>query len=144
MLESPAYRALSLSGHLAMARIETEFAHHGGRPDLNGKLIVTFTDFETYGIHRHSIAPALRELEALGFIERTRKGVAGNAGYRCSNQFRLTFRPCGIVPGDGTHEWRRIKTIDEARALAERARAEHEPSQKPRRSRSRLIATSAH
>src|SRR5208282_1441667 len=57
-----------------LARLEIEFAHHGGRPALNGKLTVTFDDFEAYGIHRHSIAPALRELEALGFIERTRKG----------------------------------------------------------------------
>jgi len=140
MLESPAYRVLSLSGHLALARIEIEFAHHGGRPVLNGKLTVTFDDFEAYGIHRHSIGPALRELEALGFIERTRKGAGGNAGYRCSNQFRLTFRPCGLAPGDGTHEWRRVQTLDEANAIAEGARAEYEPSQRPRRAQPRFPA----
>ena len=30
MLESPAYRALSLSGHRILDRIEIEMAHHGG------------------------------------------------------------------------------------------------------------------
>jgi hypothetical protein len=135
MLESPAFRALSLSAHMSLARIEIEFAHHGGRPELNGKLTVTFNDLEEYGISRRMIAPALRELEALGFIEITEKGCAGNAGYRRANKFRLTYRPCGIAPGDGSHEWRRIQTIDEAHLIAERARAKHEPSQRPRRSR---------
>ena len=31
MLESPAYRVLSLSAHRALSRIEVEFAHHGGQ-----------------------------------------------------------------------------------------------------------------
>jgi hypothetical protein len=30
MLESPAYRALSLSAHRVLSRIEVELAHHGG------------------------------------------------------------------------------------------------------------------
>jgi hypothetical protein len=38
MLESPAYRALSLSGHRVLDRIEIEMAHHGGTD--NGKLPV--------------------------------------------------------------------------------------------------------
>ena len=30
MLESPAYRVLSRSAHMVLARIEIELAHHGG------------------------------------------------------------------------------------------------------------------
>ena len=44
MLESPAYRALSLSAHRLLSRIEVELAHHGGKD--NGKLPVTFKDFD--------------------------------------------------------------------------------------------------
>ena len=63
MLESPAYRALNLSEHRVIARIRIELAHHGGRD--NGKLPVTFFDFEKFGIRRKSIAPSIRAVAAL-------------------------------------------------------------------------------
>jgi hypothetical protein len=66
MLESPAYRALSLSAHMVISRIEIELAHHGGND--NGQLPVTVDQFVEYGMHRSSVAPAIRETEALGFI----------------------------------------------------------------------------
>ena len=62
MLESPAYRALSLSAHRVMARIEIELAHHGGND--NGHLPVTKQNFVDYGVHHDGVAPAIRELEA--------------------------------------------------------------------------------
>lgn len=60
MLESPAYRALSRGGHRVLARLEIEHLKHGGYE--NGKLPVTFGDFEKYGMDPHSIAPAQREV----------------------------------------------------------------------------------
>jgi DNA-binding transcriptional MocR family regulator len=120
MLECPAYRILSVSAHRALARIEIEFAHHGGNE--NGRLPVTFDHFQEYGMDRHTIAPALRELAALGFIEVTERGCAGNAGFRRPNLYRLTYKACDGVLSDGTHEWRRIKTIEEAREVATAAR----------------------
>jgi hypothetical protein len=51
---------------------------HGGVE--NGRLVCTFADFEKWGIRRRFIAPALRELEALGFIATTRRGYRGAAG----------------------------------------------------------------
>ena len=69
MLEAPAYRVLSRSGHLVIARIEVELGHHGGND--NGRLPVTTDDFVAYGMHRGSVAPAIREAEALGFIRVT-------------------------------------------------------------------------
>jgi hypothetical protein len=110
MLESPAYSVLSHSAHRVLARIEIELAHHGGGD--NGKLPVTFDDFEHYGIHRHAIAPAVRELEALKFIEITERGRAGNAEYRQPHKYRLTYRHVGRA--NPTDEWRQIKTIEQA------------------------------
>jgi hypothetical protein len=118
MLESPAYRALSLSGHRILARTEIEMAHHGGGD--NGKLPVTFDDFEAYGIHRHAIAPGIRECEALGFLEVTQRGCAGNREFRHASLYRLTYRP--LNRADPTDEWRRIRNIEEAMRIARQAR----------------------
>lgn len=121
MLESPAYRALSLSGHRVLARIEIEHAQHGGKE--NGSLPVTFDQFQEYGIHRHSVAPGMREAVALGFLQITAKGRAGNAEHRSPNLFRLTYRPAKGLPGDGTHDWRAIATLEDAEAIAASARS---------------------
>src|SRR5262249_60035859 len=101
---------LSLSARRAVDRIEIELAHHGGND--NGRLPVTFDDFDEYRINRHSIAPALRELEALGFIEITERGRAGNGEWRRPHLFRLTYRYVGNA--QPTDEWQRIKTDHEA------------------------------
>jgi hypothetical protein len=119
-LESPAYRTLSLSGHRVLARIQIEHARHGGRE--NGRLTVTFKDFEDYGIHRHAIAPAIREAEALGFVRITQLGRAGNGEFRIPNKFALTHLPTENGQVAATDDWRRIKTLEEAIAIAEAAR----------------------
>src|SRR5215212_2079769 len=80
MLSSPAYRVLSLSARRVLDRLEIEMAAHGGTD--NGRLPCTFNDFEKCGIDRHAISPAIREAEALGFIEITVRGCAGNAEWR--------------------------------------------------------------
>jgi hypothetical protein len=118
-LESPAYRALSLSGHRILSRIQIEHAHHGGKE--NGDLPVTFMDFENYGIERHAIAPAIREVEALGFIRITQMGRSGNGEWRRPNKFALTHLPTKDNPKP-TEDWKRIKTIEEAEVIAKAAR----------------------
>src|SRR6516164_8880759 len=120
MLESPAYRVLSLSAHRVICRIEIELAHHGGTD--NGKLPVTYDDFEAYGIHRHAIAPAIKEAEALGFVEVTEHGRAGNAEHRTPNQFRLTFKPSKGYMGHCTNEWGKIPDVETAERIAKEAR----------------------
>lgn len=134
MQESPAYRVLSLSAHRALDRIEIEFGHHGGTD--NGHLPVTFQDFEDYGIHRHSIAPAIRELEALGFIEVTERGRAGNSEYRKANRFRITYRP--VQPQAATNEWRRIETLERAEEIKDSLKAMTSKPGKKRWTRPRL------
>jgi hypothetical protein len=100
MLESPAYCVLSHAAHRILARLEIELGHHGGND--NGKLPLTYTEFEQYGIRRHAIAPALRELQALGFIEITEQGRAGNREFRRPNKYRITYRHIGRA--DPTNE----------------------------------------
>jgi hypothetical protein len=119
-LESPAFRVLSLSAHRVIARIRIEHAQHGGRE--NGKLPVTFQDFVDFGIHRNEIAPAIREAEALGFIRITQHGVASNAAFRIPNLFALTHLPTDNERAPATDDWRRIKTFEEAEAIAFEAR----------------------
>jgi hypothetical protein len=118
MLASPAYRVLSQSAYRVLARIQIEHDHHGGKD--NGRLPVTYEDFEAYGIERHAIAPAIRELEALGFIEVTERGRAGNAEFRSPNRFRLTFQP--TQADQPTDKWRRFESVEQAEAVAKAAR----------------------
>jgi hypothetical protein len=126
MLESPAYRQLSLSAHRVISRIEIELAHHGGND--NGKLPVTYEDFIEYGVHRHSIAPAIREAIALGFIEVTKRGRGGNAESREPSLYRLTFaHDRNSRQSPPAHDWRKVKTAEEAAMAAECARAASRP-----------------
>jgi len=117
MIQSPAFRALSLSAHRVIFRIEIELASHGGTN--NGKLPVTYGNFHDYGIDWHSIAPAIREAIALGFIEITERGRPSEADFgRHPNLFRLTY-----WHGDPTHEWKRFTSVEQASAAAKTARA---------------------
>jgi hypothetical protein len=121
MIESPAWRTLSLSARRVIDRIEIELAHHGGND--NGRLPVTFEDFEAYGIHHDAIAPAIREAGALGFIRVMERGRGGNAEYRQPNKFFLTFAHCRTSRAEPpAHDWRKIKTIEEAETIARAAR----------------------
>ena len=118
MLESPAFRVLSLSARRVLDRLEIELAHHGGQD--NGRLPVTYEHFHEYGIHRHAISPGIRECVALGFVEVTEPGRAGNSEFRTPNLFRLTYRPTRVE--GPTDDWRRIEAFDGAKILARDAR----------------------
>jgi hypothetical protein len=120
MLESPAFRALSLTGHRILARLEIELGHHGGAD--NGRLPVTYADFERYGIERKSIAPALREVQALGFAKITERGRPSKSDFgRRPNYFELTYLH-GSHGEEPTHEWKSSQTLEEAIEVAQQAR----------------------
>jgi hypothetical protein len=104
-----------------LARIEIELGHQN--LGANGHLIVTFNDFEHYGVRRDAIAPSLRVLEALGFIKtelRGRGGGGGMGGDGIPSRYRLTFRP--TERDRETNNWRNIETRKEAREIAKKAR----------------------
>jgi len=126
MLRSPAYCILSLSARRILDRLEIELADHGGTD--NGRLPVTYQDFESYGLHRQAIYPAIQEVVALGFVEVTEQGVAGSTEYRRPSKYRLTYRHAKGLPGDGTHEWMKVSEAD-APILAAAARTA-KPSKK--------------
>ena len=120
MLESPAYRVLTNAAHRVISRIEIELGHHGGND--NGRLPVTYDNFVDYGITRESIAPAIREAEALGFI-RVKRGRGGNADNSTPNLFGLTFSyDRGSRANPPTQDWRKIKTVEDALRIAQDAR----------------------
>jgi hypothetical protein len=127
MMESPAFQVLSLSAHRILARLEIEHAHHGGND--NGELPVTSDQFIEYGIHHNAVSPAIREVEALGFVEITEQGRAGNAEWRRPNKFRLTYRQVGRSAT--TDEWRNIKTMEEAEVVAQTARKASKQNHSP-------------
>ena len=121
MLRSPALRVLSLTGRRILDRLEIEHLNHGGKE--NGKLPVTFANLRKFGMaNGELIARGIRELRALGFVELTRVGRAGNGEHRKANLFRITY-----LPADGkepTDEWRRIETVQEAEKIARAIRKE--------------------
>jgi hypothetical protein len=119
MLRSPAWRVLSLTAHRILSRIEIELGNHGGRD--NGKLPVTYADLRNFGIRNSDdIARGIRELRALGIIELTRPGRAGNGEFRAPNLFRLTYLPAyGKAP---TNEWRQFETVETAEQAAQKSR----------------------
>jgi hypothetical protein len=137
MLESPAYRVLSLSARRLIDRIEIEHASHG-RND-NGRLPVTKHDFIDYGIHHDAIAPAKREAEDLGFIRETVHGSGGNAEHRQASCFFLTFANSRGSAPPPTDDWRKIKTIEEAEAIAVAARNAKDERAVALGQRSRLV-----
>jgi len=118
MLRSPAWRVLSLSARRVLDRVSIELRHHAGNMGIG--LCVTFDDFEEYGIHRHSIAPAIREVVALSFLRIARQGRAGNADFRQATLHVPTFEMA--VDCEPTHDWRQIKTLEQAKAIAAAAR----------------------
>src|SRR5262245_59665330 len=123
MLESPAYRALSLSAHRVISRIEIELARHGGND--NGRLPVTKLDFIEYGVSDRLVAPVIREAEALGFMRVTERGRVGNSEYHKPNLFFLTFaQACDNRSNPPTHDWKKIKTMEETHTVAATARAQ--------------------
>jgi hypothetical protein len=114
MLDSVAYWALKPIERTVLSVIEIEHMRHGGVE--NGRLVVTRRQFEKRGIHKDAIAPSIRALEALGFIE-IERGAAGVGDQAQAHRFRLTY-----VQPNPTDEWRRFHDPEMARAVAETAR----------------------
>ena len=128
MLESHAYRSLSLSARRVMDRIELEHLKHGGKD--NGKLPVTHRDFIHYGVRAATVRPAQQELIHKGFARITKKGRSGKNGI--ATEFRLTYIHADNRPP--TNDWKRYNRIsDETSAIsvAKRRRLGSEVQQNP-------------
>jgi hypothetical protein len=87
---------------------------------------------------RGTIGPALAEAEALGFFEITEHGKMTRAAeYRRPNLFLLTTRPELEGVGPERCRWRRFKSLEEAQAVADAARAKAVIGRKAKRNGNR-------
>ena len=121
LLDSPAFMAISNAGRQAFWRLVVEYGRHRGRE--NGRLVCTHKNFEDWGIPTNLVARAIRELVAVRLIEITRAGAAGNADLRRAATYRITaFAAVDREGDDGTHDYERVATLEEAEALVRSAR----------------------
>jgi hypothetical protein len=124
MRQSPAWRALPDVDRRVLDRLEVEHMQHGGKE--NGRLICTYDQLAKAGIRRASLALAIRQLIALGFVRITERGGRAIADVRQPARYRLTY-PLGVSRLEfgsdkreevsPTHDWRLIAT-DQAAAEA--------------------------
>ena len=118
VIGSPAYAAAGKTARRILDCIEVEWSTNG-KGQNNGAIIFTHKKFRKAGIHHDAVGPAVREVEALGLAS-VKRGVAGKGKQNAASVFRLTY-----LPADGkepTDEWRAIKTIQEAKMIAKKAR----------------------
>lgn len=102
MLESPAFRSLTPGAHQILARIEVEHMRQHGQD--NGRLQVSFRDFEAYGCGSHKrIAASIQDAVAQGFLVITTRGN-WNRGKGRASRYRLTYLP--TKEGLATDDWR--------------------------------------
>ncbi|WP_372422840.1 hypothetical protein [Salinarimonas chemoclinalis] len=119
MRESPAWHALTDNARRVLDRMEVEHMSQGAVE--NGRLICTYDQLEAAGIRRKSIALAVRQCIALGFVEITEAGGRSISGLRRPTRYRLTYvinrrRPGELRAAVPTHEWRKIASRNEAEA----------------------------
>jgi hypothetical protein len=133
MLESPACRALSGGAFHVVHRIVIEQLAHGGVQ--NGELPVTYSNFVDYGVRRGSVREYLEEAITLGFIARTRLGVRCYGESKgASARYRLTWLPtCDGAPA--TNEWKRHKSLDDAKAAVARSLEKIRATRRPPKAR---------
>ena len=107
MLESDAFRTLSHHALQALFRIVVEHCHQGGLE--NGRLKVTWGNFQKWGIHRRHIKAAIDEVIAAGFVLNTMPGrrLCG-ADRGAPAQYALTWLPIiepdNLIPA--SNAWR--------------------------------------
>jgi hypothetical protein len=127
MRESPAWNALPDNARRILDRLEVEHMSHGGAE--NGKLKCTYEQFEAAGIRRQSIARAIRQCVALGFVKITQQGRPSISDFRSPTLYCLTYVYNRMGPNRKdthlrTNDWRRIETEEEAQAALKKAAEE--------------------
>lgn len=123
MIESPAYRVLSLQARKVMRRLELEHLAHGGQE--NGRLPCRYQDFVEYGCRKNTLAAALIEVQVLGFAITVRLGTKAFANIPGkATTFRLTY--LASRDGPASNEWKAWKTTEDARKAVAEAQRKHD------------------
>jgi hypothetical protein len=136
MLESPAWRALPSAAKAVIERIAIEHMSHGGTE--NGRLPVTYDDFEKYRIRRMSIRFGIMAAHALGWITVTEEGHAGAGDTRRAARYALQWldRHDGAPRSNG---WKRFETMADANGMIEKVRKELKAEAGERKRRIRTL-----
>ena len=123
MMESEAWRAMSGNARLVVDRIKIEHMHHGGTE--NGNLPVTYDNFEDYGVRRKSISQAIKQAQALGFIDVIEKGQKSYGASRRPALYGLTSLPrSDRTPA--SNRWKLIKTNEQVKAILSKLKQRRE------------------
>jgi hypothetical protein len=110
MLESAVHCSLSINARRIIDRIMLEHMAQGGLE--NGRLKVTYLDFEKYGVRRNSIRASINEACQSGFVKMTAPGQrsSGPDPGRPS-EFALTWLPIAdeINHAHPTNDWKTVE-----------------------------------
>ncbi len=91
LVESEAWRAAPINTRRVVDRIALEHMAHAGT--MNGNLVVTFNDFEKWGVWRQKISEAIKDAAARGLIVVTQKGKASAGTNRWPSRYALGWLP---------------------------------------------------
>jgi hypothetical protein len=91
MLESLAWRRLTLPARRIVDRIILEHMAHGGTQ--NGRLVVTYDQFRQFGISRKKISGAISLADKLGLVDVVERGGRGYGIARRPSLYALTWLP---------------------------------------------------
>jgi hypothetical protein len=142
MLRSGAMRSLSIHARRCLDRIMVEHMDHGGQE--NGRLKVTWGDFARFGVERHEIGPALKELVAVGLIEIESLGraIVWGKSKGTPAQYRLSHLPVS-EPNNfrpASNQWKRFEEDVDAAKAAIKAALTKQPSTPSRKTRGKWKA----
>jgi hypothetical protein len=101
LLSSEAWRSLSINARRFIDFLLIEHMNHAGTE--NGRLMATYAQLESHGLHPNKIKPAIDDCEQRGLVECQRGGM------RVATTYRLTWLP----DRDGTpasNNWKIFKT----------------------------------
>lgn len=119
MRRSEAWRALPDNARRLLDRLELEHMEHGGAE--NGFLKCTYTAFAAAAIRRPSIALAIRQCEALGFLRVTKRGGRSISDNRWPSEYFLTYLAGRGRSLERTDEWKHISSKEDADRALHRA-----------------------
>jgi hypothetical protein len=127
MLESEAWRAMTLPARRALDRLMIEHMSHAGT--MNGELPCTYDDFQRFGVSRKSINAAIRVVEALGWVDVVFRGHLNHGVADRPSLYGLTWLP----RADNTppsNRWKSIKDRASAKLKVKIALEGRKPSKR--------------
>jgi hypothetical protein len=117
LLMSPAWLAMSPQCRKFIDALMVEWADHGGGE--NGNLKAPYDMLQARGMRRERVLDVVIEAKALGIVDPAR-GQRSYGSRKAPSIYRLTWlgTPDGLTP---THEWKAIKTAEEAETRVKNA-----------------------